>query len=534
LSEQEFDKLTREGQVDAILLAHAIRYELVLLERESVQWREMLPLVETVLPLFELLESHRRHEPLSPRRSAEELDHFTTRLTNDRNSLEAATSSKRDESAPKLSVSPSAALRAAGVMENLRRELASWHRFGSGYDPTFTWWTAAPAKKADAAIAEHARFLRSQFAKVPENDRGSTIVGDPIGETGLKADLDLEMIPYSIPRLIEIAEEEFAWCDKEAKKAAANLGCGDDWLAALAKVKDRYLEPGEQPGLIRDLNREAIAFIESRQLLSVPPLAQEIWRMEMMSPEAQKVNPYFLGGEQIIVSFPTDGMEHSDKLMSMRSNNRSFARATVFHELIPGHHLQGFMSRRYNPHRAQVFSTPFWTEGWALYWEMRLWDLGFPRDSEDKVGMLFWRMHRCARIIFSLKFHLKQMTPAEAIEFLVARVGHERSAAEAEVRRSFNGSYPPLYQAAYMLGGLQFRALHRELVATGKMSEREFHDRVLRAGNMPVEMIRALLMPELPLAASHQASWRFANKPATDQVDAGTGGQTATPISAPR
>jgi hypothetical protein len=126
------------------------------------------------------------------------------------------------------------------------------------------------------------------------------------------------------------------------------------------------------------------------------------------------------------------------------------------------------------------------------------------------------------------------MTPAEAIEFLVARVGHERSAAEAEVRRSFNGSYPPLYQAAYMLGGLQFRALHRELVATGKMSEREFHDRVLRAGNMPVEMIRALLMPELPLAASHQASWRFANKPATDQVDAGTGGQTATPISAPR
>jgi hypothetical protein len=66
------------------------------------------------------------------------------------------------------------------------------------------------------------------------------------------------------------------------------------------------------------------------------------------------------------------------------------------------------------------------------------------------------------------------------------------------------------------------------------MTERDFHDRVLRAGNMPVEMTRALLIPEMPLAASHKASWRFADKPATDQVDAGTGDQTATPISAPR
>ena len=73
----------------------------------------------------------------------------------------------------------------------------------------------------------------------------------------------------------------------------------------------------------------------------------------------------------ISVSYPTDTMDHDDKMMSMRGNNIHFARATVFHELIPGHELQAFMNARYNSHRG-AFRTGFWTEGWSLYWEMLL------------------------------------------------------------------------------------------------------------------------------------------------------------------
>ena len=69
--------------------------------------------------------------------------------------------------------------------------------------------------------------------------------------------------------------------------------------------------------------------------------------------------------------------------MSMRGNNPHFYRAVVHHELIPGHHLQGFMNARYRPYRS-IFATPFWTEGWALYWELLLWDMNFPRSPEDR------------------------------------------------------------------------------------------------------------------------------------------------------
>jgi uncharacterized protein (DUF885 family) len=123
------------------------------------------------------------------------------------------------------------------------------------------------------------------------------------------------------------------------------------------------------------------------------------------------------------------------------------------------------------------------------------------------MGMLFWRSHRAARIQFSLAFHLGTMTPQQAIELLVNEVGHERENAAAEVRRSFTGDYGPLYQAAYLLGGLQFMALRRELVDSGRMSDRDFHDAILKGGTMPVDLVRLRLLGEMPV--KRQALWRW-------------------------
>ena len=100
------------------------------------------------------------------------------------------------------------------------------------------------------------------------------------------------------------------------------------------------------------------------------------------------------------------------------------------------------------------------------------------------------------------------MTPQECIDFLVNRVGHERDNATAEVRRSFDGSYGPLYQIAYLLGGRQFYALHHELVDSGKMTNREFHDAILRENRIPVEMVRAMLTNQ-KLTRDFKTNWRF-------------------------
>jgi len=200
-------------------------------------------------------------------------------------------------------------------------------------------------------------------------------------------DLENEMIAYTPEELIQIAEREFAWVDGELKRAARDMGLGDDWRAALEKVKEDHVEPGQQPALIRDLALEASRYVQEHNLVTVPPLAADLWLLRMSSAETQKVNAYFLGGEDIHVPFPTDTMSQEEKLQSLRSNNRHFARATVFHELVPGHHLQHYWRDRSNQHR-DLFSTPFWVEGWALWWEFHLWDLKFIATPEDRIGAL--------------------------------------------------------------------------------------------------------------------------------------------------
>jgi uncharacterized protein (DUF885 family) len=165
------------------------------------------------------------------------------------------------------------------------------------------------------------------------------------------------------------------------------------------------------------------------------------------------------------------------------------------------------MQSRHKTYR-YIFDTPFWIEGWALYWELNLWDKGFAKSPEDRIGMLFWRMHRCARIIFSLSYHLEKMTPQQCIDFLVDRVGHEYANAEAEVRRSFTGGYGPLYQIAYMIGGLQLYELQKELVGPGKLTEKQFHDSVLKENCIPIEILRAILKQE-DLSEDYKTSWKF-------------------------
>jgi len=63
-----------------------------------------------------------------------------------------------------------------------------------------------------------------------------------------------------------------------------------------------------------------------------------------------------------------------------------------------------------------------------------------------------------------------------------------------------------------MLGALQFYQLRKELVDSRKVPQKEFHDRILKEGNMPVEVLRALLMDEKLDHKGFEAEWRFYDK----------------------
>ncbi len=507
LTRENFAALGQPGKVDYLLMRNDLRAAVSanrLTRRQLTEMDKALTVREVIVPLEQ---ARWKMTPLDSRAAADQLSRIPALVKASREWADAA--KVKPEDGKPAALSPTAALRASRALDDLRRALDRWYEYYDGFEPAFAWWCDKPFEEAKRALDDFARHLREEIAGV-RNKPEDPLIGDPIGREALLESLRDECVARSPEDLIAIGDGEFAWCEAEMKKAAAELGFGDDWNAALAKVKQASPGPGEQTAYVTDVAREAVEFLKARDLLTIPPLCDETWRITMLSPQAQRTLPFAVyAGQAIGVAYPTSGMAHEDKLMSMRGNNRHFTRIVVPHELIPGHHLQGYMSNRERPYRKRFF-TPFLVEGWALYWEMKLWDLGWAKSPEDRIGMLFWRMHRCARITVSLRFHLGEMTPAEMVDFLVDRVGHERFGATSEVRRYIGGDYSPLYQAGYMIGGKQMRALWRESVERpgAPMTDKAFNDAVLRCGPIPIELLRAELL-NTPLTRDAEASWAF-------------------------
>ncbi|MEW2921331.1 DUF885 family protein [Muricauda sp. ANG21] len=498
LEKLDFNALPQECKADYVLFKRD-------LEKENAEAKEQEAVYQKIKKWFPF--SDHIYSYLKARRRGYQPD--ATKMAKDWNSVVEQMQSLQTKLESTPSLGKDEVEEAVRVIDDLKNSAESIYTFYNGYDPLFTWWIPKIYDEMGKGFDAYSEAFKNKVNKGKPVDE-SGIVGNPVGREELMKQLEYEMIDYTPEELIELANEEFAWCDAELLKASQEMGFGNDWKAAQEKVKNAYVEPGKQPELILRLYNEAIDFLKKNDLITVPPLAEEVWGMGMMSPERQLVNPFFTGGTSISISYPTDEMSYEQRMMSMRGNNPHFSMATVHHELIAGHNLQGFMNNRHRTYRN--FRTPFWTEGWALYWELLLWDKGFPKGPEDRIGMLFWHMHRCARIIFSLNYHLGKWTPQECIDFLVDRVGHERANAEGEVRRSFVGNYPPLYQLAYLTGGRQFYALHQELVVSGKMTNKEFHDRIITMNAMPVEMIKAI-MTDQKINKNYKAKWKFYDPP---------------------
>ncbi len=504
----DLEALGLDGRIDYVLFKNLLDRELAALAKEKREAEKALALLPFADRIMALCHDLKRMTWIEGKAAAGELNAIRTQISHAEQAL--AKSPKADLGALR---------RAAAMCADLRPALKGWFDFYHGYDPLFTWWANEAYRAADKALESFGSALRRTLGEGPDGGAAYAIQ-PPVGRAVLLDELAYEFIPYTPEEILAIGWKELEWCERQRLAASREMGFGDDWHAAMDRVKDAHAGPGGQPELIRRLAFEAIEFLEEHDAVTIPPMVKELIRMNMMSLARQETTPFFTGGEVISVAYPADSVPFERKVSTMRGNNPHFSRAVVHHELVPGHNLQGFMAARHRAYR-RPFQTSFYGEGWPLYWEMRLWDMGFARSPEDRIGMLFWRMHRCARIIFSMSYHLGRMSVDEAIDLLVDRVGHERALAEVEVKAHLSGrAYGgrPLAQISYLTGGLQLCALSRELVDAGKMTAKEFHDAVLRENSIPIELLRAKLTGQ-KLALDHKPTWKFygALKAATDK-----------------
>ncbi|MEP1085582.1 MAG: DUF885 family protein, partial [Algoriphagus sp.] len=356
LGKMDYNSLDEDDKIDYVLFRNYLDKELAELAIDKAYFSEIANVLTFLKPLEVFYQGRRRAKKPDSQLLAAEWDEVSRQVDNQLKEL---------ASTPKYNSWQKADL-AASAVEAMNRTTGEAYSYYFDFDPMFTWWMPEPWKKLDASMKAYAKALREHYTNSVKDD-GSGIIGRPIGREALEKQLAFEMIAYSPEELIAEAEKQFAWSEKEMLKASNELGFGDDWKAALELVKEEYLPAGDWPAEVIRLAEEATEYVESNDLVTIPPLAKETWRTVMLSAQRQRISPFFLGGETIQIAYPTSEMSHEDKMMSLRGNNPHFSRAVVHHELIPGHHLQQFMNQRNMVHR-RMFGTPFWTEGWALYW----------------------------------------------------------------------------------------------------------------------------------------------------------------------
>ncbi|WP_382305610.1 DUF885 domain-containing protein [Herbiconiux sp. UC225_62] len=178
---------------------------------------------------------------------------------------------------------------------------------------------------------------------------------------------------------------------------------------------------------------------------------------------------------------------------------------TVYHEGVPGHHLQigqaVYNRAKLNTWRRQLAGTSGHAEGWALYAERLMEELGYLDDPADRLGMLDGQRMRAARVVLDIGVHLQKprltgsgVWDAEyALDFMRQNVNMDDAFIRFEVNRYLGW---PGQAPSYKVGQRIWEELRDTLRAREKeaFSSKEFHRKALDLGGVGLDTLRSALL----------------------------------------
>lgn len=163
----------------------------------------------------------------------------------------------------------------------------------------------------------------------------------------------------------------------------------------------------------------------------------------------------------------------------------------VYHEAVPGHHLQNALVNEAEGlpvlRRMPLFSG--FSEGWALYAEQLADEMGvYEGNPLARLGYVASMMFRASRLVLDSGIHAKRWGRDQSVDYMTATLGNARSEAIREVERY---CVQPGQAASYMLGWRAWTAARSEARTRlgSRFDLRAFHDVALLKGDMPLDVL---------------------------------------------
>lgn len=354
------------------------------------------------------------------------------------------------------------------------------------------------ADAAKAAFGSFASYLEESYLP-------STEERDPVGRDryarAIRSFLGTE-IDFEDTYAWGWGEVERIWEEMSGIARDFDGGMDLDSLITLLNEDHRYAAPpNEFVQLMQERQDTALQDLDGRQF-DIPP---EVHRVETkLAPPGGALGAYYVNPSEDFtrpgsVWFSVGDVDHVPLWDNV---------STAYHEGFPGHHLQGGVQISLAAHTSRLQRMWIWKsgsgEGWALYAERLMRELGYFDRPEYELGMLASEMLRATRVVIDIGTHVglkiptgQPFHPGEdwtyeiAVEMLTEYAGQRPGYAHDEVTRyvGWPGQAP-----AYKVGERVILGLRDQLVDSGGIDLKEFHSRVLKAGPVGLDLVRRLVI----------------------------------------
>ncbi|MET8848756.1 DUF885 domain-containing protein [Amycolatopsis sp. NPDC004625] len=357
------------------------------------------------------------------------------------------------------------------------------------------------ARAAEEAFAEFAGFLRAELApKAP--------VKDAVGE-----DVYRLWSRYFVGAALDLREAyewgwaEFARIETEMRAVANRIkpGASPAEAAAVLDADPRYRVRGraEFEAWMQRLSDDALEFLRGKHF----EISDRVMALECrIAPPGGGVGAYYTA--------PSEDFARPGRMWwSLPAGRDEFVTwretSTVYHEGAPGHHLQIAtavdQSAGLNKYQRLMAFTSGHAEGWALYAERLMEELGYLSDDGDLLGMLSEQLFRAARVVVDLGMHLElaipagtgfhegeRWTPELGLEFMLTRTITDPAHVRDEIDRYLGW---PGQAPAYKIGERLWLAARAEARSrTGAAFDiKRFHTAALKLGGMGLDTLREQL-----------------------------------------
>jgi uncharacterized protein (DUF885 family) len=298
-------------------------------------------------------------------------------------------------------------------------------------------------------------------------------------------------------QILQRGQSAFEQTEVLAQQVAERMQPGKHWTEVYETLKNDHPQAAGIKQAYQQQMDAAREFVLKHSVLTLPAGERVITidtppAMRRSSPFGtfQTASPFEGGLEGRLILTPIESWMSADQqAQRLRSHHTAWIPVIAVHEAYPGHHAQALKVNQ-NPNLLRrVISESIFSEGWGLFTEELMFELGFLQGDDVRLTQLRNRLWRAARVILDVSLHTGQMNFDDAVSFLVERVRFEPYAAELEVGMYIRN---PTYVLGYLIGMQEIESIRAEYIARFGQPEPPsvFYDQLLRIGSIPPTLLR--------------------------------------------